>query len=504
MFTNRIAIHETFTKTGNFLIITYLVLVAILTFLLYLNFPSGYNQGIYHYQGLVLKNGGLPYSDFIEKKGPMGLLTYGMAAVFFGETIMAYRLFDILILCLTAIFLYRLARLQLSKIDSGLVCAFWYIQILVDGPGNTADVTNIITICFVVIAYYLSLYRTKVSFIALGSIIALACWVKPTALLIALPLLVLIFKNKAKLPVKSIFLKLIIGMCIPSVVFVIYLLITGTFYGFWQAVVLDTVLNYTGHMSRFSLRVILKTGGTLLEEPVLRIVGLLGVFLCSKQTIVKAIVIGIGLMIFVEGRLYPYHFSILWPFLAIGVAELKIFLVAKTLYKAHVLITLLLCLNIGFTVYNTGSYFIQQGVFTKKFKAENTFVFDDFSEMYKYRKQVVTYLKDLLNEKDEIFVLGQDPNIYLELNRITTCRLARDGMLLTEFTAGKVPKHVKLWQQELIDYMSSQKADWIIIYKPYTTQWISSYKAHITSIFSEKYKLVHTTEGHLVYNKIDL
>jgi len=113
----------------------FLGILAIITIVIYLNFPSAYNQGIYHYQGLVLKNGGLPYVDFIEKKGPMGLLTYSLAAIFFGETVIGYRIFDLIVLSITAFFLFRLSRLRYSKSISWMAIVFWLQHVLMDGPG---------------------------------------------------------------------------------------------------------------------------------------------------------------------------------------------------------------------------------------------------------------------------------------------------------------------------------------------------------------------------------
>ena len=482
----------------------FLGITIIITVGLYLHFPSGYNQGIYHYQGLVIKNGGLPYTDFIEKKGPMGLLTYALAAIFFGETAIAFRAFDLIILTCIGIFLFRLVRLNYSKLTSWLVSVIWLHHVLIDGPGNTGDVTNIITACYVALAYYMLAPKVKNRYLISGILIALACWVKPTAILIAMPLLLPFFYNNedrtSQFKCRLVF-RFLLGMLIPSAIFMFYLLITNSFYAFWESVVIDTIFNYSGYVSRFSSRTILKTGWTFLNDPFLRIGGILGLFIFSKNKIIKLLVVGIGLMLFVEGRFYPYQFSILWPFLTIGLVEGFMVLCQKFSVSIKNKLVALFCLIMAFPAFKVGSTFINAGFLTENFKAEQTFIFSDFKDMYRQRQPVISYLEKQLNEKSEILVLGQDPNIYLELGVITTCRLAREGKILTGKLTAETPSHLIAWQEELLKYMDDTKADKIILLKTLSNSWIDSYSDRINSIFSEKYTLEYETEGHLIYKK---
>ena len=482
----------------------FLGITLIVTVALYLNFPSGYNQGLYHYQGLVMKNGGLPYTDFIEKKGPMGLLTYSLASIFFGETAMAYRLFDLIILSITGFFLFRLTRLYYSKLISWIVSVFWLHHILIDGPGNTSDVTNIITACYVALAYHMLAPRRRYYYLIIGVLISLACWVKPTAFLIAIPLLFFISKKEKNTTNNfkwSFALEFFLGMLIPSIIFLMYLLISGTFYGFWESVVLDTIFNYSTNVSRFSLRMIIKTVATFLNDPILRIGGVISLFFLSKNTLLKLIIIGIGLMLFVEGRLYPYHFSILWPFLTLGIVEGVIILSQKFLKKHQKIFAVLFYLVMLFPAFKIVPTFIRAGFFTSNFDAAQIFLVSDFKDMYHYRKPVVSYLKTRLKPQDEIFILGQDPNFYLELGAITTCRLARDGIILTGELTNNSPSHLIAWQEELITYMGETKADRIILLKTLKNSWIESYSHKINNIFSEKYELEYETENHFIYKK---
>ncbi|WP_394747374.1 glycosyltransferase family 39 protein [Spongiimicrobium salis] len=493
-----------FDYKSTFWIPFFLGALIILTVVLYLNFPSAYNQGLYHYQGLVMKNGGLPYTGFIEKKGPMGLLTYALASLIFGETSMAYRFFDLLILGIIGFFLFRLSQLKYSKSIGYMAIVFWLQHVLIDGPGNTADVTNIITACYVAVAYYMIAPTVKNRYFRIGILVALACWVKPTALLIAVPLLLPFLrksKNALNMSKRQVAFQFLLGLGIPSIVFTTYLLLSNTFYGFWEAVVLDTVYNYAGNVSRISFRVLSKTGRAFLHDPVLRIGGLLGLFIFSKNTMLKLLTIGIGLMLIVEGRLYPYQYSILWPFLTLGLIEMFTTLHSRFSENRQKVFLGLFCILMAFPLLKTGPVFIRAGFATPNFDAGQTFLAPDFKTMYSFRKPVVSYLKTQVNPQDEVLVLGQDPNIYLELGAITSCRLAREGRMLTKEPTFKTPSHIVAWQKELIAYMQSNKADWIVVLKTLPGHWANSYSPEINSIFSEKYELKHTTEGHLIYKK---
>lgn len=488
-------------------IYVFLILLAIIGIVVYLNFPSAYNQGLYHYQGLVMKEGGLPYTDFIEKKGPMGLLTYSLASLLFGESAMAYRFFDLIILAITGIYLYRFVRLSHVKLTATFVSTVWFSHVIIDGPGNTADVTNIITACFVILAYHLLAPRKKNYFLIIGVFVALACWVKPTAILIAAPVILLFFNRRIGLaePLKGRQLLLIlIGMSIPSIIFMPYLFLSGTFQGFWEAVVLDPLLNYAGDVSRFSLRTLLKTAFTISQDPIFRIGGMLALlFLATNKTarLARILVIGIAIMLFVEGRFYPYHYSILWPFLCFGLVHGMLVLAEKWKAITQKIVLVLLCFVSLLPTALIAGKFANAGGLTANYYPGDLFLFPDFKEMYDFRQPVVRYLKKHKKEMDEILVLGRDPNIYLELETITTCRLAREGHMLIGDNSRKTPEYLVSWQKELISYMLDQKADWIILLKELEGKWLTVYANDMELIFTEKYKMVEETSGHFIYQK---
>ncbi|MFT5824160.1 MAG: hypothetical protein ACI8ZM_005426 [Crocinitomix sp.] len=493
-------------KTGTWIYL-FLGALAVATVIIYLNFPSAYNQGIYHYQGLVIKNGGLPYTGFIEKKGPMGLLTYSLASLLFGESAMAYRLFDLIILGITGTYLFRLAKLFYSRLTAVLISVIWLSHVIIEGPGNTADVTNIITACYVILAFHLLAPKKKNYYWVAGLLIGMACWVKPTALIIAMPLLFLFFTQRFEGSEKlnlSRLLQIGIGLLIPTVVFTLYLFISGTFHGFWEAVVLDPLLNYADDVSRFSLRTVIKTGKTFLQDPVFRIGGVLALFLLPSNQVIRLariLVIGIAIMLFIEGRFYPYHYSILWTFLILAAVHGFIVLTQKLKLFKQRAATVILVLIILIPTVTIGTKFIKTGGLTNEYYAGEMFLFPDFKEMYDFRRPVVSYLNGKLNSEDQIMVLGRDPNIYLELGVITTCRSAREGHSLIGDNSRKTPDYLIVWQKELVQYMLDEKAEWIIVLKELAGNWLDAYSADMNLILTEKYQLMQETTGHFIYQR---
>jgi 4-amino-4-deoxy-L-arabinose transferase-like glycosyltransferase len=62
--------------------------------------PFGHDQGIFAWVGEVILNGGTPYRDAWEVKGPLGHYVYALAQLLFGRTMWGIRLLDLCFLAL--------------------------------------------------------------------------------------------------------------------------------------------------------------------------------------------------------------------------------------------------------------------------------------------------------------------------------------------------------------------------------------------------------------------
>ena len=102
---------------------------AIVWALASLSFPFGWDQGIFAWVGNTIVDGGLPYRDAWDIKGPLTYYVYGAAQLFFGKNTLAIRLADLIFLSFAAFYIAKLAS-KLSGPKTGLWAAvifvLWY------------------------------------------------------------------------------------------------------------------------------------------------------------------------------------------------------------------------------------------------------------------------------------------------------------------------------------------------------------------------------------------
>ena len=88
-------------------------------------FRPGHDQSVYLWAGSVIAEGGLPYRDAWDVKGPLVFYAYGIAAALFGERFWTVRLLDLLVAVLAAAVLWRLLR-RLATPASAVAVALLY------------------------------------------------------------------------------------------------------------------------------------------------------------------------------------------------------------------------------------------------------------------------------------------------------------------------------------------------------------------------------------------
>ncbi len=490
-----------------------LCILCILSILCYLNFPLGYNQSVYHYMGTVLKDGGAPYRDFVDRKGPFGLLIYGLAAVLFGESDLAYRFFDGLILSGIGICLYRLIRKIFSPLAAFGGTTLWFMHTLLDGPGNTGDVTNLVVL--VVLAAVILLESPSVArFFAIGFVTAAIGWVKPTAWLIVSPMLIYTLKYKRGSPGKSLTF-ITFGFLFFSGLMIAYLHFTRGLTGFYEAVVLDPILAYVpktqllvGHNMRGFSK-------WLLADPVFRIGGLLGLFwgkaVTSTIRLARLAVIGGLLAVFVESRFWPYHFTPILPFLAfgalIGLQRLREFFSNKSSQKIKLAGAGSAAIGI-FLLFLPPLILVGKDLHIIYSSAPNTgqraalFVLPELAQMHTERLQMVQTLRPLLCSENEIYVLGSDPGIYLALQKRTACRHANPGDLLYDYAEVTSPAHRRRWRTEILDYLKNRQPDWLIVDQNLWEHIDAEAKKVIVQVMEKFYENPKSVASYWLYHKI--
>ncbi len=490
-----------------------LSIICLLSLLCYLNFPLGYNQTVYHYMGTVLKDGGAPYRDFVDRKGPFGLLIYGLAAVLFGESDWAYRFFDWLILAGIGLCLYKFIRKTFSPLAAFGGATLWFMHTLLDGPGNTGDVTNLIVLGVLATAILLE-NPSVVRLFAVGFVTAAIGWVKPTAWLIVSPMLIYALRYARQSLGKSLTLATV-GFLLFSGLIIAYLYFTRVLAGFYEVVVLDPILAYVPKTQFILGHNVRGFSKWLLADPVFRIGGMLGLFwgkaITSTLRLARLAVIGGLLAVFVESRFWPYHFTPILPFLAfgalVGLQRMLEFFSNKSSQKIKPAGVGSAAIGI-FLLFLPPLILIGKDlsiVYSSKPNSEQhaeLFVLPDLAKLHRERLQVVQTLRPLLRSEDEIYVLGSDPGIYLALQKRSACRHANPGDLLYDYNAVNSPDHRQRWRAEILNYLKNRQPDWLLVEQNLWDHIDVEAKQDIAQVMEKFYENPKCVASYWLYHKI--
>jgi hypothetical protein len=153
--------------------------------------PLARDQGVFAYGGQVILDGGLPYRDFIDQKGPATHYTFALAIGLFGATALAVRLFFFLVM-LVGSWLAAAVADRLGGVEARLPAALAYVLVSLHAPRDaawmSAQVEDILLPLLLGVILLLGSPKAAGSrarhFVA-GLLLGLACLYKPTALVTA-------------------------------------------------------------------------------------------------------------------------------------------------------------------------------------------------------------------------------------------------------------------------------------------------------------------------------
>src|SRR5262249_30197596 len=99
--------------------------------------PLTRDQGVFAYGGRVILDGGLPYRDFIDQKGPATHYTLALAIAMFGETAAGVRFFFCLVMLVGTQLAAAIAG-RLGGREARLPAALAFAFICLQGPEDAA------------------------------------------------------------------------------------------------------------------------------------------------------------------------------------------------------------------------------------------------------------------------------------------------------------------------------------------------------------------------------
>lgn len=107
----------------------FLAFLLVLVLISMLTWPFGWDQGLFAWVGDVITQGGLPYRDAWDIKGPLTHYAFALAQTIFGRNMWGIRILDILLLAMCCTALFRLVRVLTTEAVARwtvVLYALWY------------------------------------------------------------------------------------------------------------------------------------------------------------------------------------------------------------------------------------------------------------------------------------------------------------------------------------------------------------------------------------------
>ena len=196
-------------------ILKYIILfIAILIFNM-LIVPTDLDEIWSYGFSISMRNGLVPYRDFNMVVTPIYPFIISIFLFIFGKNILIFHIIQALIITIMSSFLFKLIGNK-----SWLLLLIMFFPIPIFFPGY-----NILLFFFLILLIYLE--KEKYSDLIIGIVIGLSFLTKQSVgILFIIPSIIYYFKDIKKIGFR------LLGFIIPNIIFLIYLLITNSFYKF--------------------------------------------------------------------------------------------------------------------------------------------------------------------------------------------------------------------------------------------------------------------------------
>ncbi|MEX2012864.1 MAG: hypothetical protein WD967_00500 [Candidatus Levyibacteriota bacterium] len=412
------------------------------------------DEGIYQVLGHAIRNDRLLYAEIWDNKPPLLYMIYGL----FNSDQFTVRLASLVSGMASVVAFHMLAK-ELFQ-NKGKI-AFWttgIFAVLFGLPlieGNIANAENFMLLP-VILAGLILVKSSKYRLLA-GLLISLAFLTKIVAIFdFAAFFLFLIFVNTpSSLTIKGLkaevrkILPFLIGFFSPIILVSLFFLFKGAFYDFLQASLLHMV-GYVGHGNKFII-----PQGLLIIKLVTLFIFTSFLFIKRAKLSPAFLFISIWFVFsmfnaFFAGRSYTHYLLVLLPSFSLLIG----LIMASNLYRKFTIpllvISFLLILN-NFGFYGKTIFYYQNFV---SFVTGNKSVasyrgFFDRNTPRDY--QLVQFIKMNTNDKDNIFIWGNNAQVYALTNKLPPGRYAvayhitgyKDGIENTQRGIdNKKPKYV--------------------------------------------------------------
>jgi hypothetical protein len=211
--------------------------------------PLARDQGHFAYVGQVVLDGGVPYRDVFDQKGPATHYTFAAVLALFGQSQLGVRTFFYIVALLGTRLAATLGE-RLSGAAARLPCVLCFSLAMLQGdeatPWHTAQVEDLILFSQLLVLWLIGSEHTLQSrwrVFAAATLLGLTCTYKPTAALpcVGLALVCIgwlaVMRGRRAVPVVRWLAWAATGFLLPLVVAVGYLAARGAFDEFWSIIV---------------------------------------------------------------------------------------------------------------------------------------------------------------------------------------------------------------------------------------------------------------------------
>jgi hypothetical protein len=117
----------------------YLVVLSALALAATLAWPLGFDHGIFAQNGWTVRQGGLPYRDAFELRGPLAFYLFAAIELAFGHSELAVRLADVIFIVGAAALVASAVRRGASRTAGAMAGGLWILAIVSQAPNDTAQ-----------------------------------------------------------------------------------------------------------------------------------------------------------------------------------------------------------------------------------------------------------------------------------------------------------------------------------------------------------------------------
>jgi len=292
--------------------------------------PLARDQGHFAYAGQVILDGGLPYRDVFDQKGPATHYTYALVLAVFGQTPLGVRTFFLIVALLGTRLAAGLAESLAGK-GARLPCVFCFSLAMLQGdegtPWHTAQVEDLILLGQLLVLRLMTTESPPWSrwrLFAAGLVLGLCCTYKPTAVLPSAALAVVCAVWTARGGVRrkvSLVGRLswgVVGFVIPPLLAIGFLAARGVLDDFWSVIV-EFNATYAGHKNSAGLAVTMLAGhwGRFV------VLASFGALAARRRqallldTLLWTLIVSNWAAVIWQGKYWPYHWTPMIGLLAI-------------------------------------------------------------------------------------------------------------------------------------------------------------------------------------------